>query len=193
MNELSLPISLLRQHVFCPRIPYFSEVLGFVPEKPFWVALGTSHHDREKHLARNRTLTRFLLEDARRHFDHPLLAPGLALHGVVDLLLETDSEVVPVEFKSRHAPRFRGQILQLIAYGLAAAECFQKSFTRGLMVWGNRGRTVVYSATEEWTAMAIRTRDAILKDIETATIPETSASPGKCCQCEYLNACNDRL
>src|SRR3989344_8100597 len=100
MKPYSLPVHLLRQHVFCPRIPYFIEGLGITPEAPLWVQQGQDYHARQEQLSRDRTLKRFGLEHATRQFRVHLSSTRLGTHGIADALLETATEVYPVEFKT---------------------------------------------------------------------------------------------
>lgn len=50
---------MLRQHCFCPRIPFFQLMRGIQPVGPMWLQQGLNHHVREEMLAKRRKLSRF--------------------------------------------------------------------------------------------------------------------------------------
>ena len=64
LNTYKLPIHLIRQYLFCPRVVYFLEVLNIPKVSPVWVKEGENHHKKQAELFKRRTLTRFHLEDA---------------------------------------------------------------------------------------------------------------------------------
>lgn len=51
MEQFNLPVSMLRQHCFCPRIPFFQLMRGIQPVGPMWLQQGLNHHVREEMLA----------------------------------------------------------------------------------------------------------------------------------------------
>jgi CRISPR-associated exonuclease Cas4 len=50
----SLPISLIRQYCFCPRIPYFQELLKLNPKRPQWVKQGEKLHQQQQKVFKHR-------------------------------------------------------------------------------------------------------------------------------------------
>ncbi len=120
MPSSSLPVSLLRQYTFCPRIPWFMETLGLNPPRPPWVRQGIDHHQRERMLQRRRRLSRYGLDEARLVEEPQLRAPELGLHGRPDALLETEDAAYPLEFKLGDSRPANGHLLQIAAYALLA-------------------------------------------------------------------------
>ncbi len=193
MKPYSLPVHLLRQHAFCPRIPYFVEGLGISPETPLWVQQGQDYHARQERLTRDRTLKRFGLDKATRHFRMRLFSARLGIHGIADAVLETESEVFPVEFKTEFSEAGRGQTLQLVAYGLMAEEMRNKRFAAGFLLYGQKGKTRRNERTDALTGDVERVLDAMRRNLTAARMPESSAAAPQCGQCEYYNYCNDRF
>lgn len=193
MKRSSLPAHLIRQHAFCPRIPYFIEGLGIAPERPLWVQQGQDYHARQERLTKDRTLGRFGLDRATRHFQVRLSCQRLGAHGIADALLETEGQVYPVEFKTELSATGRGQVLQLIAYGIMAEATRRKRFTAGFLLYGRKGKTQRIERTEALVEEVGRTIEAIWRNLAAARMPESAASTAQCGQCEYLNYCNDRF
>jgi CRISPR-associated exonuclease Cas4 len=193
MKPYSLPAHLLRQHAFCPRIPYFLEGLGITPETPLWVRQGQDYHQRQERLTRDRTLKRFGLAQAVRHFRMRLNSSELGIHGVADAVLETSDAVFPVEFKTEFSEAGRGQLLQLAAYGLMAEETLTKPFEAGFLLYGAKGKTRRIKRTDPLVNDVGRALAAIRQNLAAARMPESPASVPQCGQCEYFNYCNDRF
>jgi CRISPR-associated exonuclease Cas4 len=193
MKPYSLPVHLLRQHAFCPRIPYFIEGLGITPETPLWVKQGEDYHERQERLTRDRTLRRFSLDHATRQFRVRLSSTRLSIHGIADAVLETVTEVYPVEFKTELSVAGRGQILQLMAYGMMAEEMQRKHFAAGFLLYGQKGKTRRIERTDALSSDAERVLNEIRRNLATARMPESSACAPQCGQCEYFNYCNDRF
>ena len=194
MNDvISIPASLLRQQLFCPRIPFFQEIMGFTPEQPFWVAQGNSFHSRQKKLSSFRGFSRFALEKGKNHFDCTMCSEKLGLHGVADLVIETDNEIFPVDFKTEHKKIYKGQVLQVIAYGQLASEHFGKPFCKAFILSEKQGKTIAYNFDASWQILLNETIEKIRNIFKKGIMPDSPASRKKCIQCEYLNFCNDRL
>ena len=189
----SLPCSLLRQFHFCPRIPYFCEVLGVRPPQPLWVKQGVDWHRRQERLSHNRTLSRYGLLSAQRHFQCQLESQTLGIHGVADLVLFTDSETIPVEFKQGSAPLNHGGQIQLTAYGVLAEERFQLPFKRGFVLVGDSPKAISFPDTTGRRADLLNTISRLRQTLDSPLLPDSSASLPQCGQCEYLARCNDRF
>ncbi len=188
----SLPVSLLRQYCFCPRIPYFQELLNLNPPRPAWVRQGEALHRQQEKVFRHRTLQRFNLVQARQEFNVFVNAAELRMHGLIDSVLITPHEIYPLEFKlSGHKPT-RGQIIQLTAYAMAAEHHYNLACRHGFMLFEHKGKTHPITFTAEHKAQVKRIRDRILDDLEQSVLPDSSATQAQCTQCEYLNHCNDR-
>jgi CRISPR-associated exonuclease Cas4 len=192
MSVSSLPASLLRQLVFCPRIPYFQEVLGINPARPLWVKQGLEWHVAQQKLSRYREFKALGLDQATRHHAVSMSAMELGLHGIADLVLETEAHVYPVEYKLHIEQPRKGQILQLLAYGLMAEEYFAKPCANAFILWGAplKMRTLIFDAAARAEVQAAA--ESLHRIVADRRLPDSPASLQKCAQCEFLNYCNDR-
>lgn len=192
LSRSSLPASLLRQHAFCPRIPYYNEVMQLNPGDRLWQQQGVDLHQRQVMLDRRRGLSRYGVGEVIHHHNLALKSEALALHGICDALLESATKVYPVEFKMR-APRItRGMLLQLAAYGMMAEEQYGKAADIGFILVGDRGETkrcYLDAKAKEQVLLAI---EQIGDHLSSPLLPASSASAYQCGQCEYLNFCADR-
>lgn len=188
----SLPISLIRQYCFCPRIPYFQELLKLNPARPQWVRQGEDLHQKQEKVFKHRTLKRFNLEQAQQKFNIFVSSESFALHGLVDSILVNETHIFPIEFKlGGNKPR-KGQVLQLTAYAMLLEEEYRLSCPTGFILYESKGKTHHIEFTPKQQKQVIEIRDKIFNDLEKSYLPDSSATPAQCTQCEYLNHCNDR-
>lgn len=163
-------------------------------EAPLWVQQGNEFHDKQECLNRSRTLKRFQLDQAIRHFRIGLKSKRLLLHGIADLLLETDDQVIPVEFKLSEDTVIRKNMLyQLVAYGLIAEEHYNKDFKQAYVLFGKKGKAVHRTVGTALRQEVIAASQELRMNIENGLMPTSSAGEHHCAQCEFLAFCNDRF
>lgn len=188
----SIPIHLLRQYSFCERIPNFQELLKLNPPRPQWVKQGEELHKKQQKVFKNRTLKRFGLEAAKQDFNITVDSSSLQLHGIVDSVLITDEQIYPIEFKLAGKKPTKGQLLQLTAYGMLLEKTYKLPCKTGFILYEERGKTHTVNFTEKSKQQVKNVRNKIIKGLENALMPHSSATASQCTQCEYLNYCNDR-
>jgi CRISPR-associated exonuclease Cas4 len=195
MKLSSIPASLLRQYAFCPRIPYFQEVVRARPVEPLWVQQGRARHEREALLMKCRSLNRFGFVDADVKLEIDLASETLGLHGRADAILSKSDSVAVIEFKLSHKRPTRGELLQLTAYGMMAEEQEGRPLKKLFVLSSVHNRPKVVEVTELSTL-----RHSVLEVVaklhrlfNQEVMPESSASTHQCGQCEYLLFCNDRF
>jgi len=187
----NVPVNLIRQWCYCPRIVYYIEFTDFPVKYPLWVHQGEHFHVEEGRLWQRRNLTRFGLSDGAIHLNMSMHSDSLGIHGIADMVIETTDAVLPVEFKLDKSVQKRGGILQLVAYGLLAEEHYHKSCNQGFLT---EGKSIVNLIPFNDTLR----RDlhaqinGIRQMIQAGVKPDSSASIAQCTICEYLNHCNDR-
>ena len=192
MSTYSLPVHLIRQYLFCPRVVYFLELLNIPKVVPIWVDEGSFHHDKQTFLINRRTLQKFDLLSAKKSFNVHLKSESLHIHGQVDGLLESEEEIYPIEIKLSGKPTFSHQ-MQLCAYGLALSEQSGKKFEKGFLVYGEKGKTYAILCDDEKREKVKELIKKIITILESQKMPNSSASEYQCSQCEFLNYCNDRF
>lgn len=192
-SRYDIPISLIRQHIFCPRIPYFILLEFGRPQEPLWVRQGRELHEVSEKLFFRRSLVKFGLEMATKSFHVRVKSQKYGCFGEIDMILQTKDFVYPVEFKTQGSRPAQGHILQLVAYGMCLEEQLKKSFETGFLVYRENNKMYRIEVNREHRKKVIDVLETIRKNIEKGVHPPTSATPNKCIQCEWINFCNDRL
>jgi len=193
----SVPVSMVRQYCFCPRIPYYHLLSNVKPIYPSWVEQGTTYHKKQKKVFDRRTLIRFNLDDAKIYYDYFMELETEGIHGNADMILVSKNEVFPVEFKmsenkTKKNKPYRGQLLQLVAYGLLAEKHFNLKCKKGFLLFGKKGKTIPIEITDKLKQEVKKIVYSIQEMMTTQTFPDSAAKDTQCGLCEYLNFCNDR-
>ncbi len=188
----SIPVNLIRQWCYCPRVVYYMELTDVAFHRPVWVGQGEHFHRAEEKLWQRRNLSRFNLRSGKTHHNLAVRSDALGLHGIADMAVETDEAVYAVEFKLSANRGKRGDQLQLAAYALLLEEHFSKPSTAGFLVGkGKVLHTIDIDADKR--RLVAEVADKIRRMLRRGLKPESSATVAQCCTCEYVNFCNDRL
>lgn len=188
-----LPVHLIRQYLFCPRVVYFLEVLSIPKEVPIWVKEGEVHHKNQETLFKRRTMIRFSLENAEFKQNVNLYHEHLDFHGLCDALIITNDSVFPVEIKLHGDKPTKSQKMQLIAYGILAEKIYNKKFNMGFICFDKKAKTIPIELTTNIRNDFFNLVDEIIDLIKDGKLPNSNAEDEKCTQCEFLNYCNDRF
>lgn len=195
LDFYSIPISLLRQQCFCPRIPYFYLLRELQPQVGFWVNQGKDYHERMQDLMKRRVLTHYgITETVSIKFNVALKSERLGLHGICDCVLFGEAQCYPIEFKlGKYNLRQRGTQVQLAAYALLCEEQFGLAVKQGFVINPRElkpHRIFIDIEQREYVKQIV---SEIQNNCQKAIMPDSSASEAQCSQCEFLNFCGDRL
>ena len=159
--------------------------------RPRWVEQGELHHNTETQLWKRRNLSRFGLQDGTHYHNFSMHSQRLGLHGIADMIVETNTSVFAVEFKLSAHNKKRGDILQACAYAMLAQEHFNKPAPAVFLVGKNK---ILYTINIDDQKMqeVLHIASAIRRMMDQGRKPDSSATMAQCCNCEYLNHCNDR-
>ena len=188
-----LPIHLIRQYLFCPRVVYFLEVLNIPKATPVWVKEGEKHHKKQEKLFKRRTLTRFGLEDAEFRQNITLFSDSYNFYGICDALILSSTNIYPVEVKLHGQKPTKPQKMQLIAYSILAEEIFNKKFELGFVAYESNAKTVPIKVEKRQKDELCNIVDKVVEMVIKGYFPHSDANEAKCSQCEFLNYCNDRF
>ncbi len=190
---LPLTVSDLRQHVYCPRIPYFR--LGLrLPHRFVTGGMqeGILEHQRTTDLEHRRTLRAYGLADGERWFDVQMHAPHLALSGRMDMVICRQREAIPVEFKNSRGGIGLNHRYQLAAYAMLAEGHFGKPVRRTFVYFIPLKEARPQEITPAMRAYARRIMNEIRTAVATERMPPGTRVLGRCRVCEFLPYCNDR-
>lgn len=193
LNTYKLPIHLIRQYIFCPRVVYFLEVLNIPKVSPVWVKEGENHHKKQAELFKRRTLSRFHLENALFKSNINLSYEDFNFYGICDGLIISDKNIYPVEIKLHGTKPTKAQKMQLIAYGILAEKIYEKDFNLGFILFEKNAKTIPIEVDEKQKKELIVLVEKIIEMIKKEKLPYSDATEEKCTQCEFENYCNDRF
>ncbi len=181
----------LKQYVYCRRILYYHTVLPDVRPVTYKMEAGIAAHTVAQGRERRRTLRAYGLQSGERYFDVPLFSTKLALSGELDMLIDTETELIPVDYKAtnREGPHFR---LQLMAYGRLLEVTRPGAVVRRGFLYLMQTRTAVEVS---FTRQLRRRLDDALEEMraiaETQRMPAPTTQRKRCTNCEFRRFCND--
>lgn len=191
-EPVMLRVTDLKQHAYCPRIPYWTYVAPIDRRLPRKVEYGAEHHALLAALEARRTLRAYGLAEGRRRFHVRLTSARLGLTGVLDALLETPEERIPVEYKDTLGGVRANHRLQLAAYGLMLKETDGPPVRRGMVfvIPEQKVYPVRLDASLEETVR--RSLAEIRRMLEEELLPPPADLWAKCRDCEFFRFCGDR-
>ncbi len=192
MLSSSIPVNLIRQWRYCPRVVFYMELMKIPVYRHAWIKQGIDFHELQKKLWRRRSYLRFKIESGTHHHNLSLCCNEVGLHGIVDMAIETDEMVYPVEFKLSPGSKKVGDILQLAAYSILLEKEFNKPSSTGFLAGGGKDIHVIDIDNQKKRDVLV-IADSIRRMLERGLKPESSATAKQCCACEFINYCNDRL
>ncbi|HEX2914067.1 MAG TPA: CRISPR-associated protein Cas4 [Chloroflexia bacterium] len=192
--SIQLTVSDLRQYEYCARIPYFTHVLGLRRVRPttFKMAEGLLEHEHVADLEERRSLRSYGLQRGERLFNVALNSNSLHLTGLLDMLILSDGEAIPVEFKNDLHNRIGSNHLrQLAAYSLMVEEKWKVPVRRVFVHFIPTRKSCEVAMTEEIKAKFLTQLQRARQMIEREALPDATSVHGRCQDCEFRNFCPD--
>jgi len=183
----------LKQYVYCPRVAYYHLVLPSIRPVTYKMKSGIMAQNTAEDREKRRNLRTYRLEAGVRSFNVGLWSPELGLSGELDMLIETEGERIPVDYKDSEkiGEHFK---LQLLAYGRllsALGGAGGKPVRRGFLYMIPQRKAIEVSFTPRLEAKL----DAALEDIRTIATRQRMPPPTdrrmRCVDCEFRRFCND--
>jgi len=188
-----IPINLIRQYHFCPRIVYFSLLTNIKPIYPRHVSLGVDYHKLQEKLSKNRRFIKLHISYNEILQEKYIEDEKLDICGKVDLAFISDNEVIPCEFKNIASKPSHSHILQLYGYGILLQNEYNKKLSQGFIFHSNNLKLNHIQFNKKIKKDFFKTINNIKQIVSTNILPNSSANENKCGQCEYLNFCDDRI
>jgi CRISPR-associated exonuclease Cas4 len=182
----------LKQYVYCPRILYYHTVLPGVRPLTYKMEAGIAAHVQEEGKEKRRSLRSYGLSTGRRSFNVPLFSAELGLSGELDMLIETDTERIPVDYKQskKVGQHFK---LQLMAYGrlLERAAAGDKAVNRGFLYLIPLRKAVEVRFTHPLRRQLSTSMIGLRHIAQQQQMPHPTKQRGRCVDCEFRRFCND--
>ena len=180
----------LKQYVYCPRILFYHTCLPKIRPTTYKMQASIEAHATAQEREQRRTLWAYGLERGERHFAVGLTSERLGMRGEVDLVIETEAELIPVDYKlsTKVGGHFR---LQLTAYAVMLEDAWGMPVRRGFFY------LIPLRAAKEVrvTAQQRGRLDEALQVMNAMLLQERMPPPArqrrKCVACEFRRFCND--
>jgi CRISPR-associated exonuclease Cas4 len=180
----------IKEYTYCPRVYYYEACLPGLHHSTVKMQVGRQAHERERELARRRTLAAYGLAEGERVFDLRVVSQRWKVVGEIDEVLFCPEEAIPVDYKNttRLGYNFR---LQLAAYGVLLAETTGMPVQRGFffLIPARKAEELVFT-TKLWRA-AERALAAMRHIVTTEQVPSPTSYRDRCLTCKYRRFCND--
>ncbi len=188
---IPLRVSDLKQYVYCPRVVYYQYLMPVGKKTTFKMDYGKLEEARIDRLETRRKLKRYGIGEGKRLFHVAINSDRLSLSGKVDMLIETQDEFVPVDFKYTKGKPHRNHNYQLCGYALILEDIYQKKVNHGFVYLIPLEDAVIIELTD----LLKEETEKLLFDIrcmlKTGELPHAVGNRNKCFDCEYRNYCGD--
>jgi len=191
VNEVELKVSDLKQYHYCPRVVYYQYIMPVDRKPTYKMDKGKSVQEEIEVLEARRKLKAYGLQDGKRKFNPWLRSEKLRLSGKLDLLIETDSDLYPVDFKYTKGRPFKNHIYQLGGYALILEDKYKKPAQNGFIYLIPQKDAVIFDLTEGLKEDCLKTLELIREMLKTESFPDAPSRRAKCTDCEYQNYCRD--
>ncbi len=182
----------LKQYVYCPRILYFHTVLPAVRPLTYKMEAGINAHTQEEGREKRRSLKSYGLTTGERSFNVPLYDAESGLSGELDMLIETETELIPVDYKQSKKPGKHFK-MQLAAYGrlLAQTHPSGKPVKRGFLYMIPLRQATAVSFTPTLHRQLDHALSQLQQIARCQQMPAPTSNPARCINCEFRRFCND--
>lgn len=192
--KFPLTVSDLRQFEYCRRIVFFSYCLGLSRRRPttYKMEEGSLLHEQVAELEERRSLRSYGLQEGERQFDVRLHSEKLGLSGLLDMLIITSKEAIPVEFKNSSSPEMgTNHKAQLAAYALLVEEQMGVSINRAFIHFIPVRQSIEVKVEQRLKKAVLLNLDRIRRMVEGEAMPDATTMRGRCTDCEFRNFCPD--
>ncbi|MFB3766263.1 MAG: CRISPR-associated protein Cas4 [Methanotrichaceae archaeon] len=190
-----ITVSDVKQYLYCPKIIYFDHVLH-VPKPPDQkLETGKEKHDDITAKERRRKGALFYdseLDRAEKLFRVALESSALGLKGILDYLIKTDREYIPIDYKfgySHSGSIHLNHKYQLAAYALLVEDNYKTIVRRGYVHYSRDRINAQIDFTDEIRRRTLKMIGEIQQIIQDDRETECTRNPGKCIDCEYRRYC----
>ncbi|MFB3918283.1 MAG: CRISPR-associated protein Cas4 [Terriglobales bacterium] len=188
---LPLRVHDLKQWAYCRRIVFYNHVMPVDKKTTYKMEYGRIAEEAIDKLEKRRKLSEFGIGDGKRHFHVWCSSECLGLSGKLDLLIESDAGLFPVDFKASEQAVHNNHIVQLCGYALLLEERFRCLVERGFIFLIPPEEIVAAEITSERKQSTLALLDQIRDSIVREATPDPTEVRARCENCEYQNYCGD--
>jgi CRISPR-associated exonuclease Cas4 len=192
LSHLELTVTDVRQHTYCPRIPYYRYVMPLERPVTAKMDLGKEEHETTSVKEARRTLKAYGLKEGERRFAVNLYSERLGLRGKIDMVILTPREVIPVEYKMAAGIGLHHKY-QLTAYAMLAEHTFGGTVSRTFVYLTPAKKAQEVPITPAMREHVKKILAELRASIENERLPRPTPHRKRCTDCEYRRFCGDVL
>ncbi len=186
-----IPVTDLKQWVYCERIVYYHHVLPVIGKPTFKMKEALNAQDLIESLEMRRGLQAYGLETAKRRFGVWLNDAELGLSGKADLILEQGDRIAVVDFKLTGGDVGENHRVQLAGYSMLAEIGYGAPAEVAFLYRIPDNSVFTIEITEPLRATVMSAVKQIREMSETQWCPPATPVRKRCVECEYANYCAD--
>ena len=186
-----LPVTELRQWVYCPRVVYYHLTMPGAGRSTYKMQEGLRAQELIESLEMRRTLREYGLSEAERQFGVWLSDPTTGLSGKLDLLLRGDTTAAVVDFKLTSGEVEENHRMQLAGYAVLVESVLGLSVPTTFLFRIPDNIVTAVPVTDELRQKVSQGVTAIREMREIQELPEPTPLRARCAECEYANYCGD--
>jgi CRISPR-associated exonuclease Cas4 len=185
-----LTVNDLKNHIHCPRFPYYENCLPDVRPRTYKMDAGEEAHVRERERARRRTLSAYGLPAGERLFNVRIQCPLLGLSGELDELVISEGVYLPVDYKLSHRANDSFAV-QVAAYALLVESHFQTRVETAYIYLIPLRTMYPVAVTAALRGLIVSSLESIRATIRSERMPPPPPKRAICRDCEFRRFCND--
>ncbi len=128
-----LTVSDVKQFFYCPRVVFYTYSLNTKRPTTYKMKEGNLEHYAIAEKEERRSLKAYGLAEGERQFNISLNSAKLALTGKLDMVILTNHEVIPVDFKNTAGNVGLNHKYQLTGYALLIEDLWKKPVRRAFI------------------------------------------------------------
>lgn len=178
----------LKQYFVCPRILYYHACLPDIRPITYKMEIGKRRHQQEPQKSNRRNYS--IPDIVERKYNVPFKSDTIGLSGRVDEVIQTASEIIPVDYKlSRKASQhFK---LQVTAYAMLIEEIYNTPVAYGILYLIQARRHETVEITPANRRKIVRTLQHMRDIADSQRCPPPTKARNLCRECEFRRFCND--
>ena len=192
MSPLELTVTDIRQHTYCPRIPYYQYTMPLERPTTAKMDLGKEEHETTSAKEARRTLKAYGIKEGERRFGVDLRSEVLGLRGRIDMMILTPRETIPVEYKMAAGIGLHHKY-QLTAYAMLAEHTLRRTVSRAFVYLTPAKRAVEVPITAAMREHVRGILAGLRSSVEGERLPRPTPHRKRCVGCEYRRFCGDVL
>lgn len=186
-----LPVTELKQWVYCPRIVYYHQVMPGIGQPTYKMREALRAQEMIENLEIRRTLREYGLDKAERQFGVWLTDQHCGLSGKLDLLLKDGGKGAVVDFKLTSGDVGENHQMQLAGYAVLVESALELSVDMAFLYRIPDNRVFAVPITRALKERVAANVQSIRRLQETEELPEATPVRKRCAECEYANYCAD--